>query len=139
MPGRRPALVYIWDRAINGAAAARNAGIDRARGDIVVFCDDDVAPEAVVIERLLAHYARVPDVVGLAPLITNYARPAWTGRVFHRVFLPRAVPRRAPAHLLVPMRLREGRPERATVEPHLLHLHVERGLRSRCATIAAAC
>src|SRR5438552_16147485 len=32
--GARPALTYVWDRAINGAAAARNAGLDRARGDI---------------------------------------------------------------------------------------------------------
>jgi GT2 family glycosyltransferase len=85
-PARRPALVYVWDRAINGAAAARNTGIDRARGDVVVFCDDDVAPEAVVIERLLAHYARVPDVAGLAPVITNYPRPGWTARAFHRMF-----------------------------------------------------
>src|SRR5207237_7317200 len=52
--GARPALTYVWDRAINGAAAARNAGLDRARGDIVVFCDDDVVPAPVVIERLLA-------------------------------------------------------------------------------------
>jgi GT2 family glycosyltransferase len=82
----RPALVYIWDRAINGAAAARNAGLDRARGDIVVFCDDDVAPEPVVVERLLAHYARVPDLAGLAPIIVNYPRPRWTTRWHHWIF-----------------------------------------------------
>jgi GT2 family glycosyltransferase len=85
-PPRRPALVYVWDRAINGAAAARNAGLDSARGDVVVFCDDDVTPDAVVIDRLLAHYARVPDIAGLAPLITNYPRPGWSGRAFHRIF-----------------------------------------------------
>ena len=83
---RRPALVYVWDRTINGAAAARNAGLDRARGAIVIFCDDDVAPEPVVVERLLAHYARVPDLAGLAPVIVNYPRPAWPGRVHHRIF-----------------------------------------------------
>ncbi len=82
----RPALVYVWDRAINGAAAARNAGLDRARGEIVVFCDDDVVPEPVVIERLLAHYTRLPGLAGLAPVITNYERPGWLGRVAHRVF-----------------------------------------------------
>jgi GT2 family glycosyltransferase len=82
----RPALVYVWDRAINGAAAARNAGLDRARGDVVVFCDDDVVPEPVVVERLLAHYARVPDLAGLAPVIINYERPGWMGRLAHRIF-----------------------------------------------------
>src|SRR6266404_3496767 len=86
---RRPALVYVWDRTINGAAAARNAGLDRARGAIVIFCDDDVAPEPVVVERLLAHYARVPDLAGLAGARAPPHLPA------------RAVPRRAPAHLLV--------------------------------------
>ncbi|PYM80066.1 MAG: hypothetical protein DME13_23995, partial [Candidatus Rokuibacteriota bacterium] len=56
------------------------------RGAIVIFCDDDVAPEPVVVERLLAHYARVPDLAGLAPVIVNYPRPAWPGRVHHRIF-----------------------------------------------------
>src|SRR5205814_7343485 len=68
------------------AAAARNAGLDRARGEIVVFCDDDVWPEPAVLERLLAHYGRVPGVTGLAPLIVNYERPGWMGRARHHVF-----------------------------------------------------
>src|SRR5207247_2112890 len=76
----------VWDRASNGAAAAGNAGLDRARGDIVVFCDDDVVPEPVVIERLLAHYAALPELAGLAPLIINYERPGWIGRLGHRIF-----------------------------------------------------
>ena len=82
----RPALVYVWDRSISGAAAARNAGLDRAQGDIVVFCDDDVVPEPTVIECLLAHYARVPDVAGLAPLIVNYEAPGWPTRAHQRIF-----------------------------------------------------
>jgi GT2 family glycosyltransferase len=82
----RPALVYVWDRAINGAAAARNAGLDLARGEIVVFCDDDVAPEPVVIERLLAHYARVPDLAGVAPVIVNYPAPGWLSRAHEAIF-----------------------------------------------------
>ena len=85
-PSARPALTYVLDGAISGAAAARNAGLDRARGDIVVFCDDDVMPEPIVLERLLAHYARVPDIAGLAPLIMNYERPGWIGRVRQHVF-----------------------------------------------------
>ena len=83
---RRPGLVYVWDRAINGAAAARNAGLDLAHGEIVVFCDDDVAPEAVVVERLVGHYARVPDLAGLAPVIVNYPRPGWLSRAAHVLF-----------------------------------------------------
>lgn len=82
----RPALVYLWDRSISGAAAARNAGLDRAHGEIVVFCDDDVVPEPTVIERLLSHYARVPELAGLAPLIVNYVRPGWVTRAHQRIF-----------------------------------------------------
>jgi GT2 family glycosyltransferase len=85
-PAARPSLVYVWDRTINGAAAARNAGLDRARGAIVVFCDDDVLPETDVVERLLAHYATEPDIAGLAPVIINYERPRWTSRLAHHVF-----------------------------------------------------
>ena len=81
-----PRLFYVWDRSISGAAAARNAGLDRAHGDIVVFCDDDVVPESTVIERLLAHYARVPELAGLAPLIVNYVRPGWATRAHQRIF-----------------------------------------------------
>ena len=32
---RRPRLIYVLDRSINGAAAARNIGFDRATGDRV--------------------------------------------------------------------------------------------------------
>ncbi len=72
---QRPALVYLWDRAITGAAAARNAGLDLARGEIVIFIDDDVVPAADVIERLLQHYARSPELSAIAPVITNYPAP----------------------------------------------------------------
>jgi GT2 family glycosyltransferase len=83
---RRPALVYVWDREINGAAAARNAGLDLARGDIVVFVDDDVVPAHDVIARLLDHYARTPELAAIAPVITNYPAPALAQRVFREIF-----------------------------------------------------
>jgi len=82
----RPTLTYVLDRAISGAAAARNAGLERAHGDIVVFCDDDVVPDATVLERLLAHYACNPEISGIAPIIVNYARPGWIGRARQRLF-----------------------------------------------------
>jgi glycosyltransferase involved in cell wall biosynthesis len=41
---RRPRLDYVLDPTINGAAAARNVGLDRAGGEIVLCCDDDVVP-----------------------------------------------------------------------------------------------
>jgi GT2 family glycosyltransferase len=50
-------------------AKARNAGIDAARGNIVIFCDDDtVAPPEFVAEHLRAHVAETRAVVS-GPII----------------------------------------------------------------------
>jgi len=83
---RRPRLVYVLDTSINGAAAARNVGLDLAGTDVVIFCDDDVVPDADVIERLLAHYAADATLAGVAPLIANYARPGWLTIGYQLVF-----------------------------------------------------
>jgi GT2 family glycosyltransferase len=83
---RRPRLVYVLDRTINGAAAARNLGFDRASGDVVVCCDDDVLAEPTVIERLLTHYRVAPEYAALAPVITNYAPPTVMRRLYRAAF-----------------------------------------------------
>ncbi len=84
--GRRPRLDYVLDPAINGAAAARNAGLDRARGEILLCCDDDVVADPRVLERLLAHYEAAPECAALAPIITNYARPGRLARLHRWLF-----------------------------------------------------
>lgn len=84
--GRRPRLDYVLDPAITGAAAARNTGLDRASGDILLCCDDDVVADRQVVERLLAHYEAAPEYAGLAPVITNYPLPGRLQRLHRRVF-----------------------------------------------------
>lgn len=83
---RRPRLDYVLDPAITGAAAARNAGLDRATCDILLCCDDDVVADSGVVERLLAHYRVAPDCAGLAPVITNYTPPGLARRLHRRLF-----------------------------------------------------
>lgn len=83
---RRPRLIYVLDRSINGAAAARNIGFDRATGDIVIGYDDDVVAEPGTIERLLAHYRNAPELAGLAPVITNYPAPGRLLRLHRWLF-----------------------------------------------------
>ena len=83
---RRPRLAHVLDRAINGAAAARNAGFDRATGDIIVCCDDDVLAEPTVLEHLLAHYRLAPEYAALAPVITNYPAPSLLHRFYRAAF-----------------------------------------------------
>jgi GT2 family glycosyltransferase len=83
---RRPRLNYVLDPAITGAAAARNAGLDRASGDILLCGDDDVVADPHVVERLLAHYDVAPEYAGLAPVITNYPLPSRLRRLHRWVF-----------------------------------------------------
>jgi len=83
---RRPRLVYLWDPAINGAAAARNAAFDRVASDVVLCVDDDMLPAPDAIERLLAHLVTVPALGAVTPVITNYAAPAVAHRLWSRVF-----------------------------------------------------
>ena len=50
-------------------AKARNAGIAAARGELIIFCDDDtVAPEGFVAAHVAAH-AAAPNSVVSGPII----------------------------------------------------------------------
>jgi glycosyltransferase involved in cell wall biosynthesis len=57
-----------------GMAQARNCGLQHARGDVVVFLDDDAVAEPDWLERLMAHYAD-DRVVGVG----GRSVPAWEG------------------------------------------------------------
>jgi hypothetical protein len=48
-----------------GPAAARNAGIARAVGELVVFTDDDVIPQPGWLRAAVAALQRAPDAVGV--------------------------------------------------------------------------
>ena len=83
---RRPALDHVWDREINGAAAARNVAFDRARSDVLLCVDDDMEPGPDAIERLLAHLAAEPKLAAVTPVITNYEAPALPHRLVSQMF-----------------------------------------------------
>ncbi|HEX2438005.1 MAG TPA: glycosyltransferase [Methylomirabilota bacterium] len=84
--GRRPRLDYVLDPSINGDAGPRNVGMDRANGDILLCCDDDVVADLRVVANLLTHYAVAPECAGLAPVITNYDLPGRLHRVHRWLF-----------------------------------------------------
>lgn len=61
-----------WLPQVNkGPAAARNAGVQRAAGEYIVFVDDDVVPEPQLLEEhARSHHEAGRDVVVLGPLLT---------------------------------------------------------------------
>lgn len=81
-----PVLKYKLDRSVPGAGAARNVGIDLARGEILVFIDDDVILEAHFLEELLLEYGRDPEVAGVSGIITNYTKPGFLHRILLALF-----------------------------------------------------
>ena len=76
---------YIYDPRIAGLTEARNAAMDRATGDILVFLDDDVILEVDYLEEILRGYS--PDVTGVSGIITNYKRPGISRRLFENLFV----------------------------------------------------
>ena len=70
----------VEEQAQQGPAAARNAALARAAGDVVVFIDDDVLPDPGLLEQHLAAQAEDPDVVAIGPLLAppGFALEPWT-------------------------------------------------------------
>lgn len=53
------------------AAVQRNVGIDRARGDVILFLDDDAYPDVDCLNKMMMILERSPTVGGVGVLIRN--------------------------------------------------------------------
>lgn len=89
--GRPYALPLLAISQTNqGPAAARNAGIRRATGDIVLFIDDDVVPAPDLIAVHLAMQADEPRVVIGRMTAPEHGRPSfwaeWEQRMLERQY-----------------------------------------------------
>ena len=80
-------IVHIWNKTLAGLTIARNCGIDKATGDIVLFLDDDVLLESEFLSELLGVYEQYPDVVGVSGVITNYTPPRLLYRLWASIFM----------------------------------------------------
>jgi glycosyltransferase involved in cell wall biosynthesis len=69
-----------FTQANRGPAAARNAGIQKAGGEFIVFIDDDVVPEPQLLgEHARSHHEAGQDVVVFGPMLTpeGFAMAPW--------------------------------------------------------------
>lgn len=64
-----PLKLQVVTQANQGVAAARNHGVARAQGEIILFLDDDVVPAPTCIaQHLQTHAAHADEIVVLGPM-----------------------------------------------------------------------
>jgi GT2 family glycosyltransferase len=81
-----PEIVHVYDPTLVGAGAARNVGVERSRGEILVFLDDDVLLEPEFLHELLRVYQEYPEAGGVSGVVTNYPLPPRSARILRRLF-----------------------------------------------------
>lgn len=73
----RSSACYLRTPGRQGPAAARNLGVEHARGEIIVFVDADVVVPQAALRVIGEEFARDPE---LAAMFGSYCdTPAWTG------------------------------------------------------------
>jgi GT2 family glycosyltransferase len=74
-----PFALDVVPQLHRGAGAARNLGVSQAKGEIVLFLDDDVVPAPNLVERHVCDHQANPDAVVIGPMLppSDWPRPAW--------------------------------------------------------------
>src|SRR4051812_39873253 len=69
--------VNVVSQKNGGPSTARNRGVAEARGELILFLDDDVEPTPVLIAEHLKSHDAEPDVVVMGPMasLDHYAQP----------------------------------------------------------------
>ena len=84
--GEQSRLIYLHDPKIEGAAAARNAGLFLAAAPYVIFLDDDALPQPDCLELLVNSLEQHRHLAAVGALISNYSPPPWPVQFFRRFF-----------------------------------------------------
>lgn len=81
-------IKYIWNPSkFRSLARSRNVGKKMAKGDIVLFLDDDVILEPDFIERILGAFRKHPHLLGAMGQITNTKKCGLFYQVLNLMFL----------------------------------------------------
>jgi GT2 family glycosyltransferase len=83
-----PRLVHLYRPELSGLTAARNAGVEVAHGELILFMDDDCLFRSDVVAETVAAFDANPDVVGVQARLAdqNYNPPPLSSRVFEHGF-----------------------------------------------------
>lgn len=77
---------YVHDSGIRGVSAARNAGIDLATGDVVVFLDDDVILSRDCLEELELAFETNPEFAGIGGVELQMETAAISYILYYDIF-----------------------------------------------------
>ena len=77
---------YVHDSTIQGVSAARNVGIDLAKGDVVVFLDDDVSLSEDCLEQLEHAFETNPGYAGIGGVELQMETTALSYVLYYDVF-----------------------------------------------------
>jgi glycosyltransferase involved in cell wall biosynthesis len=78
-------VAFKYERTAPGLPGQRNAGLDAASGDVLLFLDDDVTLEPDYLAELLKVFGD-GEVGGACGAITNQVLPSWYVRLFQWLF-----------------------------------------------------
>lgn len=77
-------LIYVRDPNIPGLVAAKKAAVERARGDIICFLEDDVVLEPDYLSSIERGFIQNPQMKGCCGVVTNLPQlPPFYARLFH--------------------------------------------------------
>lgn len=78
-----------FKKEIPGLAKSKNLGAKEARGDIVLFLDDDVILEKDYLENLVKVWKeneKDKRLAGVSGIVINFRKKSWFERIFNRFF-----------------------------------------------------
>ena len=83
-----PSLVHLYDTSLSGASAARNAGAAAAKGELLLFIDDDCLFRNDVASAIIATFDAHPDAIGVQACIVDkdFVPTPLSARIFEHGF-----------------------------------------------------